>query len=189
MIAKLLSINLNAKKRSEGGKTYTGVEVTYQGQPYKGQEKEPTTRFLFSNNPVAEALASYKPGQMVEIKFDTDKWKTPISISLADDAAPKSSPSSSGSSSGGGRYGQQDESTQKRIARSVAIKESTILVMEMMKQGAFAASKTKSYEFLAQQVLEVAKIYEPYLNCTDAPDVVDKPVISAEDFEQDGFDD
>ena len=53
MICQLKSINLNATKRSAAGKNLTGVEVTYQAKPYKGQEKEPTTRFLFADNAVA----------------------------------------------------------------------------------------------------------------------------------------
>ena len=69
MIAQLKAINLKAVKRTEGGKSYTGVEVTYQGQPYKGQEKPPTTRFLFSNNPVAQALANFQSGDWVDVSL------------------------------------------------------------------------------------------------------------------------
>jgi hypothetical protein len=187
MKCTLQTINLNAKKRSENGKTYSGVEVTYQGEPYKGQAKEPTTRFLFSDNPVAKALADYKAGDKVEITFGTDKWKTPTDIRKlsATEGATHSAPQSTGNRT----YGQQDPDTQKRIARAVAIKEGSALVFEMIKAGAFAASKTKSMEFLAEQVLSAAKLYEPYLSCTDQEDKVDRPELSPDDFDQDGFDD
>jgi hypothetical protein len=190
MKCTLKQINLNATKRSAAGKTFTGVEVTYQGEPYKGVEKEPTTRFLFSDNPVARALPDYKVGDFVEIKFDSDKFKTPLSIGRAEAYSPSAPKAAAATSATGpAKWGQQDPDTQKRIARSVAIKEATVLVVEMMKQGAFAASKTKSYEFLAQQILEVAKIYEPYVNATDQADDVVKPELTEEDFAQDGFDD
>jgi len=187
MICQLKSINLNATKRSAAGKSYTGVEVVYQGQPYKGVEKEPTTRFLFSDNPVAQSLANFKVGDWVEIKFDTDKFKTPLSISKQAGSEEASAPAQS--ASGPAKWGQQDEGTQKRIARSVALKEATAIVCEMMKAGAFPATKSKSYEFLAQNVLEVAKIYEPYVNCTEVSDDVVKPDLSPEEeFNQDAFD-
>ena len=190
MICQITALNLNATKRSAAGKTLTGVEVSYQGRPYKGVAKEPTTRFLFSDNAVAKALDSFKIGDWVEIEFDTDKFKTPKSIrkhiegeAVVDKLPYPSTPSSPRS------FGAQDEGTQKRIARAVAIKEATTLIVEMAKQGAFTAAKTKSYEFLSQQVLEVAKIYEPYLACTEQPDAVINPETVLNDIEQDGFDD
>lgn len=78
MIAQVLKIELNAKKEGNGGKSYSGIAVTYQPPAYKGQEKPPTTRFLFGNSDVAKQFKSsgVSEGDWVDIAFDNTKWKT-----------------------------------------------------------------------------------------------------------------
>jgi hypothetical protein len=189
MIAQLKMINLNAKMTAKSGKTFSGVEVTYQAQPTaKYGEKPPTTRFLFNDNPVARGLQNMKSGDWVEIKFDNDQFKTPLSIETITD--PSSSPSTASSpKSGGSTWGKKDEGTEKRIARAVAIKEATQLVLAMVTAGSFPKTKAAQKEFLAQQVLEVAVQYEPYLTLSEQSDDLEKPEMGDDDFEQEGFED
>ena len=179
MIAQLKVINLNAKMKSKSGKSFSGVEVTYQPQPYKGEVKEPVTRFLFSNNPVAKGLQGFKAGDWAEIKFDTDQYRTPLSIDKA------SEPGASKTSTA--TFAPRDDTTNLRIARAVAIKEATVLALAMAAGDAFPKTKIKSKEFMAQQVLEIAQLYEPYLTLTEQSDELEMPEIGEDDFDQEGF--
>jgi hypothetical protein len=131
-------------------------------------------------------LGNFKSGDWVDIKFDSDQFKTPLSISPT--TAPSGEPASATPpKSNAGGWGKKDEGTEKRIARAVAIKEATQIVLAMITAGSFPKTKAAQKEFLAQQVLEVAQQYEPYLTLTEESEELEKPDMGSEGFEQEDF--
>lgn len=184
MKAQLLEVNLNAKKTSGAGKELTGISLKYQPAPYKGQVKDPTERFIFTNNPIAPALKNgdVKVGDWVEIGFDQSKFKNPESIKKSSPPAPDTPPAKKSG-------GYNDEATQLRIARSVAFKGAT----ELIAAGYGESKKTSKNEVLAEEVIALSKTFEAYLNMQEVDSTIESSISDVKsegggEYEQESFD-
>lgn len=73
MEATVISVQPNVTKTARSGKPYTVHLFTYQGDPYQGQSKPPTTRDVFTqdrDNPeLAGKVLALQPGQRVQLTF------------------------------------------------------------------------------------------------------------------------
>lgn len=134
---------------------YKGFEFTYQGEPFKGQEKDPVTRFVFGNQDFVGTLKDCAKGDWLELSFEKKGQYTNL-VAVAKIQAP------SGASLPAKEFkGRQDDpETQLRIARSVALKAAVDFV------GGLAA-KDKTFD----NVMEWAKGFEVYLTLQDADDL------------------
>lgn len=185
MIAQILKIENNAVKEGRGGKNYKGVAVTYQPPPYKGQQKDPTTRFLFDKSDIVKQFkaSGLKEGDWAEIKFDDSKWKNPESFT----------PSSAPNATTGASVRQNvtsnisSDQTQVRIARAVAIKEAMGVMKFMADNNGYTATNLKKHEFVIEELLKTARALEPYLTLTDKVEEVEDDDFEGEDFEQEDF--
>jgi hypothetical protein len=181
MIAQILNIELNATKEGAGGKSYSGLAVTYQPPEYKGKVKDPSTRFMFGNSDVVKQFKSsgLEVGDWADIKFDESKWKNPESFTKTGapaqdgggaNAAPKPKNVSTNITVDQSVWDAKD----KRIARAVAIKEATQLVALMAGNGGYTTTNIKKREFLVEEMLATAKALEPYLTLAETPEEVMK---------------
>lgn len=183
MKATFLGCDFNVERSG-----YKGANMTYQPDPYKGQAKEPVTRFVIGKSPIIEELKGVKAGDRVEIKFDDTKWKNPVSITAIHEEAPASRVT--GNTGNSAKFGNQDPDTQVRIARSVAIKEASNLVCTMIAHGGFPATAVKKSDVLVSEILRIAEAFEPYLclqdkgkpQDTQVPDIDDESPFGDNEF-------
>lgn len=185
MIAQILKIDNNASKEGRGGKSYKGVAVTYQPPPYKDQQKDPTTRFLFKDSDIVKQFkaSGLREGDWAEIKFDDSKWKNPESF------APAPAPNTTSNSAVRKNVTSNisNDQTQMRIARAVAIKEALGVMKFMAENKGYTATSLKEHDFVIAELLKTARALEPYLTLTDEPDEVEDDIFEGDDFEQEDF--
>lgn len=192
MIAQILSVNLQATKVANNGKSWSGYEVTYQPQATERYgAKPPTTRFVFKNSPIAGALESIKPQDWVEIKFDQTQYKNPESlVKIANpngggQAPPAPAPSSAPApQSGGVDWDLKD----RKIARAVAFKGATEIVSALIAvDGAFPKTALKKPEFFVEKSLELARQFEPFVNMEEGEITSEECSGDDADFDQEPF--
>lgn len=187
MIAKVIDIRFNIPARSAGGKTYTYNEFITQGLPYKGKEKDPRTHRILDNSPLLPIIKTLKVGDMVEYTTDETQYKNINSVKKAE-AAPPTSQDTPKQSSGGG-YRQNDEETQLRIARSVALKAAVDLVAAMLARDTY--KKSMQPAAIIEEVRAISRNFEGYLSLKDDIESLESTVTgieTAEDLEQPPFD-
>jgi hypothetical protein len=188
MIAQLLAVDYNAKKKSKAGKDIEGVSFKIQAVPFQGRQKEPADKFVFTNSPIVEQLKQFKAGDWIEIKFDETPYKNPISVTAANPPI-QAAPKEDAPKAAGGFYPRNDTETQLRIARSVAFKGAADLVIAMFNAGAYPKTKIKP-ELLVQDIKAISKDFEGYLNMTEDVAAIAADVSSVEvteDFDQEVF--
>lgn len=146
MKATVVKIDMNA---TMNGKAY--VEFVTQGQPYQGQEKPPRTHKLFK--PYAEALiaivATLEVGDQVEYKCDNTQYKNMNQLEKVGDGT--GVPQNQTPPAKGG-----NTNMDKKIARAVAVKEATQIVL-------FGAKKTDEPTDLVGTIKDIARELEPFL--------------------------
>lgn len=168
---------INFRETTKNG--YKGYEYTVKPEPYKGQEKPETTRFVLGNSPIVPMLQGMVAGDIVKIEFDDTRWKNPIAMTkLAKQEAPKEARINSNTTAPTQKtYGNNDPETQLRIARSVAIKEACNLVIALADKS-YTAANLKKIDFMASECLRIASMFETYVNLKDPakPSVHDAPL-------------
>jgi hypothetical protein len=194
MIVQVISTNLNATKVSKAGKTLTGLAIVYQPQPYDGRAKDPVDRFVFSDSPIAAAIGNVEAGDWIEIMFDNTQWKNPLSLvktqapaeqGAAEKYTGENMPKPSGKSSG-----VDWDLKDKKIARAVAFKGAIETVAALIgTEGAFPKAALKKPDFFVEQVIDMSKKFEPYLNYEDTDNSNDEQTTTSGDvpFNQEQF--
>jgi hypothetical protein len=178
MIAQILNIEFNIDKEFAGGKTYSGFAVTYQPPEYKGQQKEPTTRFMFSGSDIEKQFkgSGIEIGDWADIKFDDTKWKNPESFTKT--GAPNQGAAPKPKNVSANIPDKVDQSVwdakDKKIGRATATKRASELVAMMVANGGYTVANLKKREFLTQEILAAARDFEPYLTLNDVEEEVMK---------------
>lgn len=132
---------------------YAGFDFSYQGEPFKGQVKEPVTRFIFSNADFLPILRDCALDDWLELSFEKKGQYTNL-VGVVKIAGPvmAAAPAKEFKS-----YRNEDPETQLRIARSVALKASVDYCVTM-------PAKDKTVE----NILSVAREFEAYLTLQEA---------------------
>jgi hypothetical protein len=189
---------------------YPGYYMKYQSnETYMGKAKDPTDRFVFANSEVAPVVKTLTAGDIVELTFVKNGKFSDLTGITKVGVAPKASDptkdvggigasgapakgSSSGGSSGGGSGGswenRNDEPTQLRIARAVAVKSATDVVVALLHTGGFPKTKVKG-ELLGEEIKLIAKSLEGYLTLSeDVAELVGEGVKGTDSLDQMPFD-
>ena len=168
---------------------YDGYHITYQGDAFKGKEKDPTTRFVFANDrnhpELPSKVAALKAGDYVDMTFEQNgKYKNLVDVKVI---GKEKKPSSSGSSSSA--EPQYNEDTALRIQRSVAVKAAIDSFNAMAAGGWKGVKATMKPEVFGDMVLNLARQYEPYLTLSSDEAAMAAMVTEAEGMDQETYED
>lgn len=167
-IVKEIKMNLSGK----GPKgTYYFNEITLSGG---GKD---VTKRIFDKTDLAKVLKGISQGDTVNAEFDDSTYKNLISLDVVKAPVKEDKKYTS-------NYGQDSEEKKISIARAVALKAATELVVASLNKDMY--KKTVTAEFLVNEILERSRGFEAYLLIND---IVDGVATSegAGDFEQDPF--
>jgi hypothetical protein len=170
LVATIIDVTFDVTKTSKAGKPYTVHVFKYQGDPYQGQQKDPTTRDVFASADVGKQLRNYSVGQRVNLTFEKNgQFSNLVGIAAESGAAPAPQ-QATGSPQAAPKQSYRESDTSTRIARAVAIKAAVDIM------GNMAAADFKKADPVA-----MAKTYEPYLTMTEielegSVDTSDEPV-------------
>lgn len=165
---------------------YPGFNFTYQGEPYKGKQKDPVTRFVFGNdrnNPaLPNKVEALKPGQKVDLTFteNSQGYKNLSEITIEHSAPAQQT-------SGGYQKQEEEDETPVRIARSVALKAAVDSFQALTAAGNKTIKATMKPELFFDMVIDMSRRYEAYLCLQDEDEQMAGMVNSDEDFEQEDF--
>lgn len=161
--ATVVSVRLNVKGTSNAGSSYTYHELITQADPYKGKAKEPRTHRIFDNSELAPEVEKLKEGMRIIYGVDDSRYKNINSIEVL---SFKDESGTQQRTAAGNDYAAQEAIRQAHIVRSVALKAASDIVSAgMAREGLF--KKTEKLEGFAVQTIELAKLFEPYLNLDD----------------------
>lgn len=167
MIAQVTSINFNVNKTSNAGKQYTVTEFSYQGQPYKGQAKPPTTRNVFTNAPYHAVIQQLQVGDWIELTFDQSQFKNIETITkVSAPAVSQDITSSNNTATSTTNNDEKNAEYQLKISRSIALGHAINTVNNYLSAGIY--KKTVQAEILDEEILNRAKVYEKYLTLNDS---------------------
>jgi hypothetical protein len=183
MIATVVSVVPNVKKTSAKGSEYEVCEFTYQSDPYKGQQKPPTTRSVFMNDPCIPTILTLVAGDRVDLGFTKNgQYQNLTSVAKAGAAAPAAASTTQTASEVAGKTDVWAEKDLK-IARAVALKAG----VELTAAGATAAALKKP-DVLASQIVALAEKFMPYLTLDDAGDLAMTEITeTTDDFKEEKF--
>lgn len=162
MIATVLNVQQDVTKVSaRTGKPYTVTEFTYQSDPVPGYPpKKPTTRNLFTNDPLHTIVTSLRNGDRVEMTFNQDAHKSMSTVNKIDgqQQAPQQQSYSPPASKG---YDNSEKDAA--ITRAVALKAAVETVAAMMQSGYGKLKKTMETPLYVDEIVAMSKLFEPYL--------------------------
>ena len=156
MVATIIDLTFDVTKTSKAGKPYTVHVFKYQGDPYQGQQKDPTTRDVFASAEVGKQLRNFNVGQRVDLTFEkSGQYSNLVGIAAAGGQAPAPQ-QATGAPQAPSKPSYQENDTSTRIARAVAFKGAVDLI------GNMTATDSKKAD-----PISMAKLYEPYLTMTE----------------------
>ena len=162
MKAKVLSVEPNKTfTKRDGSGTYTALSLITQGEPYKGQEKEPREHRMFANNPLFEKASKLQTGMWIEYKCDNSKFKNMESFEIIGQGDGGASTSTATDSF----VKDNDSNKSAAIARAVAIKAAVDTLAAMI--GKDMIKKSAKPEFVALEVINMSRFFETYLTFED----------------------
>lgn len=202
MKAQVTAVTPNVKKGQ-----YNGLEITYQGLPFEGRTKKPTTRFIFDNDPLFRFIQDeVEVGQWYELEFvpaKNPKFKNLSSITAV--AVPKEEPmlpSNTGKASASKKespyhvvasmnwnekqtvYADLEAARQANINRSVSLDHATKLIGTLVANGAYTAANVKKREYMIEETLATAKKFYAYLAGVEEEEVDKSGIIEEPEFNQ-----
>ncbi len=163
MEAKVLSVEIGKEFISQGGKAYNALSLITQGKPYKGQVKDPREHKMFTSNPLHDAAAKLKPGQWINYKCDSSRYKNMESFEIIGGSAATDQGTQTASTSFVKDISGTDASAS--IARAVALKASVECTTAMLSKDMF--KKTAKPDFIANEILALAGYFEKYLTFSE----------------------
>jgi hypothetical protein len=206
--AQVLEIEMNAKRGN-----YDGLNVTYKGMPFDGREKKPTTRFIFSNDPMYKFIQDeVNVGEWYDMEFKTaknPKYTDLVSMSgvtTPQDTKPPVLPSNT-TAKGQAElspskyhvvasmnwnekqtvYADLEAERQASISRSVALDKATAVVSAMVAGGGYSAANIKKRDYLVEEVLATASRFFDYLSGVEEDGVDTSGLTEEPPFEQESM--
>jgi hypothetical protein len=83
MIAVIKRIETGLIGQGRNG-DYEYMDFTYQGEPYQGKAKDPTTRKVFANLPIHDEILEFRAGDTVDLTFEKNgKYSNLVGIRAA----------------------------------------------------------------------------------------------------------
>lgn len=162
MIATVLGVVEGVTKRAKSGKTYTVTEFTYQSDPVPGYPpKTPTTRSVFTNAPQHSTIVGLRAGDRVKMTFLQDQFKSIDTVEKIGGSAPTQSAPTQRDTTPAPYV--KDTSKDEAISRAVALKAAIELTSAMMTSGYGKLKKTMETPLYVDEVVQMAKLFEPYL--------------------------
>lgn len=171
MRATVISVEENVTEKSRAGSPYTCTKFIYQADPYEGQQRPPTKRNIFEDDPLHDVVLALKEGDYVNIEMvKNGKHYDMVGLSKITKNSKPSSITKINSPSKGivpiyvePIYFKDDHPDKaKRIGRSVAVKSSIDMVLGLLAGGVYKKSATP--DFLKNEILTSVKFLENYLN-------------------------
>jgi len=185
--AQITAIELNVQEKFANGKSYKGHRFTYQPEPFKGKAKPPVTKFLFGNSDPAKDLLNIQVGDWAQIDFSSNGEFKNISKITKIDAPPSST--DQGTADQGTKY-QPKSDNSEAIARAVALKEASSIVIGLAQTGnAYSAANLKKREFIIEEILQTARELLPFLKNTETVSGIENQDVDAVDVEQEEYGD
>lgn len=185
--ATVTNIDFNFTTRT--GKKCVMLETL--ADPYKGKPKEPRQHMLFPayKQDLIDQVKELSVGDRIEYTVDDSQYKN---IESFWKLTVENSQGSAGPRTGSTFNPQPiNEDKSKSIARAVAIKAGVDIVGKMLQSGnGKFIKKTIETELIGDEVLKLAKQFEPYLMIEDGPVQAPDDNLSGadnQDFNQEGF--
>lgn len=188
MIATVLGVTPNVKKTSNkpGSKEYEVCEFVYQGDPYDGMQKDPTTRNVFMNDPLVPTILTLTAGDRVDLSFIQKGSYSNLSAVAKVEGEVAPVPTTAGEALAQPMKPKADVWAVKdeKIARAVALKASVELTA-----GSVTAAQLKKPETLTTNVVALAKMFMNYLTLQDNKEELPMTEVegTTEDFEEEKF--
>jgi len=204
MKAQVLEIEVGAKRGA-----YEGLNITYKGMPFDGREKKPTTRFIFSNDPMYRTIQEeVNEGDWCDMEFKTAKnpkfkdlvsivpvaqpqEEQPMPVLPSNTKTKEESPYHVVASMNWREkqtvYADLEAGRQANINRSVSLDHACKIVSAMVTNGGYTAKAVKEKDFLAEEALTVAKKFYAYLSGEDKEEVDTTGVIEEPEFAQESM--
>lgn len=201
MKAQVLAVELGAKRGN-----YDGLNITYKGMPFDGREKKPTTRFIFSNDPMYKFIQDeVAVNEWYDMEFKTAKNpKYTDLVSMSGVTKPQESkpdpvlPSNTKTKEASPYhvvasmnwnekqtvYADLEAGRQANINRSVSLDHACKVITAMVANSGYGAKAIKERDFLAEEALSVAKKFYAYLSGEDKEEVDTSGVIEEPEFDQ-----
>ena len=172
---------------------WDGYEFTYQGDPYQGNAKKPTTRFVFKNdtkNPaVPGAVKNLEAGQRVDLTFEKNgNFSNLVGVAVLGDSPPARASNTQAPTKSYNK--PKDDETPIRIARAVALKAAIDAQGTMVDGGAKIVKATMKENVFGDQSLALAKQFEKYLSLDDSEESLNAVLDSVDNeipFDQETF--
>jgi len=169
MYATVVLVTQNVTKISKANNEYTCTEFTYQGDPYQGKAKPPTTRNIFPDDEVHDLVMALEEGDRVNLVFNKDGQFTQlVGVSKISEAETPSTTNTSKPDTVVPTYVEPEyfkddhPDKAKRIAQSVAVKAGVDMVLGFLASGAYKKSVTP--EFLRNEILTSVQFLKRHLN-------------------------
>jgi hypothetical protein len=163
MRAQVEAIQFNQTDMGANGE-YNYTKFVTKGVPYEGKEQKERVHRIFDNNPLLTVIEDLKEGDMIEYTVDNTKFKNIKTIKYLGGKDKYDEVASGNKKSGSGKSmkPQTDNSdeTTERIARSVALRHATVLMVAML-------AREGLYNFVVAEVDRIARGFEPYLLLKD----------------------
>ena len=208
MKAQVLGVEFGAKRGN-----YEGLNITYQGMPFDGRTKKPTTRFIFNNDPMYRYIQNeVTVDEWYDFEFKqakNPKYTDLVSMSAIatpQDTQPtpqakKESPmlpsntekspyhvvASMNWNEKQTVYADLEAGRQANINRSVSLDHACKIVSAMVANSGYTAKAVKEKDFLAEEALTVAKKFYAYLSGEDKEEVDTSGVIEEPEFAQESM--
>ena len=161
MVATITSLVFDVTKTAKSGKDYTVHQITYQGEPYQGVSKPPTSRDIFTNSDVGKQLNEYKVGDVVDLVFEKDgRYSNLVGISQQGASQASTGATTSTGIAPTKAFSQAGEERDLKISRAVALK-----VASEQLAGSFA--KTTKAGKMSEDITTFAEKLIPYLTLNE----------------------